>query len=614
MPRSLRKLLQATLAASLVALFLAVCWSGAFEEFDARVGDILLRLERLQREPPSDVLLVDIDQASLDDPQMLELAGNWPWGRAVHGELVEFLLAHQPKAIVFDLIFSEPDVFRPQSDRVLSEAVRDPRVFLPMVLAEDGYASPLAGLPPAMGIVPGPGADPQAELPLIAPKALDPAGWHTGMVNFLADDDRVGRRYWVDYPYTGWRVPSLPARVARAEGVAVPSVDNIVLHWYGKSFERVSYRDLYLASQRADPGSLPELRGRTIVIGAAAPGLYDLRPTPLGATTPGPLILATALSNLLRDDWLRPWPVWPRVLIGVFGIVAVFVAFARRVHAGRLALLLAVLTLATVVFAYWLLSRNVLWQPFSSLFAIWLAFAAAATTSYLQEKRQRDQAVQMFARFLDPNVVRSLTDGSDLARAEAGSSREISVLFSDIRGFTSLSETRPPEEVVALLNRYFDLQVSAIFEQGGTLDKFIGDAIMAFWNAPLTTPDHAVRAVRAAMGMQRQLERFKQDMREADGGLGDAFDIGIGIHSGPAVVGFLGASQRLDYTAIGDTVNLASRIEGLTKGVSRVLVSEATREACGNAFVFVDHGEFAVKGRVRPVRLFEPREVEKHGE
>lgn len=603
-----KKSLQPALATLLVISFLITGWSGAFGEFDARLGDILFRLERQGREPPSDLLLVDIDQASLDDPQMLELAGNWPWGRAVHGELVEFLLAHQPKAVVFDLIFSEPDVFRPQSDKVLSDAVQDSRVFLPMVLADDGQASPLAGLPPLMGIVPGPGADPQAALPLIAPKALDPAGWRTGMVNFLADNDRVGRRYWVDYPYAGWRLPSLPARVARAEGIPVPSIDHIILHWYGKPFEHISYRDLYLASQRGEPGPLPKLEGRTIIIGAAAPGLYDLRPTPLGATTPGPWILATALANLMHDDWLRPVSIWPGMLLGVLGILAVFVAFIRRAHAGRLALGLSVLTLSVMALSYWLLTRNLLWQPFSALFSIWLAFAAAATTSYLQEKRQRDHAVQMFARFLDPNVVRSLTDGSDLAEAETGSSREISVLFSDIRGFTSLSETRPPEEVVALLNRYFDQQVGAIFEQGGTLDKFIGDAIMAFWNAPLATPKHAVQAVRAAMGMQRQLERFKQEM----GDLGESFDIGIGIHTGAAVVGFLGASQRLDYTAIGDTVNLASRIEGLTKGVARILVSEATRDACAEAFVFIDRGEFAVKGRVRPVRLFEPKEIEKH--
>lgn len=600
------KTLRPILSSLTVIVFLIVQWLGALTGFDAGVSDILLRLERGARQPPTEILMVDIDQASLDDPQMLDMAGNWPWGRAVHGELVSFLLKQQPKAIVFDLIFSEPDVFRPQSDRVLSEAVRDPRVFLPMVLADDGQASPLAGLPASMGIERGEPADPQAALPIIAPKAIDPANWRTGLVNFLPDADRVGRRYWVDYPYLGWRLPSLPARVARAGGVAVPQRPDIVLHWYGKSFERVSYRDLYLASQSAEPGPLPQIKGRTVVIGAAAPGLYDLRPTPIGATTPGPLILSTALANLIHDDWLRPLPSWPGNLLGVFGIAAVFIAFARRAHAGRLALGLAATSLLVLAVAYALLMRNQLWQPFSVLLSVWLAFAVAAAASYLQEKRQREHALKMFSRFLDPNVVRSLTDGDDLAVAQTGSSREITVLFSDIRGFTSLSETRAPEAVVELLNRYFDLQVGAVFEEKGTLDKFIGDAIMAFWNAPMNMPDHACCAVRAAMGMQRQLARFKAEI----GDLGASFDIGIGIHTGPAVVGFLGASQRLDYTAIGDTVNLASRIEGLTKGVARILVSEATREACGDAFVFIDRGEFAVKGRVHPVRLFEPREVE----
>lgn len=594
----------------MLIVFLVIRWLGMLDSLDAALGDHLLRAERLSRPVPSDVLLVDIDQASLDDPQMLEMAGNWPWARAVHGELVSFLLKQAPKAIVFDLVFSEPDVFRPQSDRVLSDAVRDARVFLPMVLADDGQASRLAELPSIMGIVSGEQADPQAALPIIAPKALDPAGWRTGLVNFLPDSDRVGRRYWVDYPYRGWYLPSLPARVVRAAGVTVPAVSNIALHWYGRPFERISYRDLYLASQRSDPGPLPSLKGRTVIIGAAAPGLYDLRPTPIGATTPGPQILATALSNLAHDDWLRPVPEWPATLLGVFGIAVVFGAFARRVRLGHLTTGLAILSCVAVGLAYALLRFNYLWQPFSALLVIWLAFAVAATISYLQEKGQREHALQMFSRFLDPNVVRSLTDGDDLAIAQAGSSREITVLFSDIRGFTTLSETRSPEEVVELLNRYFDLQVSAIFEEKGTLDKFIGDAIMAFWNAPLSMPEHARHAVRAAMGMQQQLARFKEEIGE----IGTSFDIGIGLHTGPAVVGFLGASQRLDYTAIGDTVNLASRIEGLTKGVARILVSEATRDACGEAFEFIDRGEFAVKGRVHPVRLFEPREVARNEE
>ena len=193
------------------------------------------------------------------------------------------------------------------------------------------------------------------------------------------------------------------------------------------------------------------------------------------------------------------------------------------------------------------------------------------------------------------------------ARDSRPEAREITILFSDIRGFTSLSETRSPEQVVDLLNRYFTRQVEVIFRHGGTLDKFIGDAVMAFWNAPTDTPGHAEKAVAAALEMTRALDDFKRELQDRNEGLGD-FDVGIGLHTGPAVVGFLGSDTRMEYTAIGDTVNLGSRIESATKGVARVLVSGATRSACGpgTRFHFVHRGQFHVKGREQPVDLYEP--------
>jgi adenylate cyclase len=589
--------------AGLLALFVLGELLGAFTEMDARAGDILLRWHVTDRKPPPDIVLIDIDQASLDDPQMLELAGNWPWPRAIHGELVNFLVAQKPAAIAFDLIFSEPDVFRPASDAILTEAVATSNALLPLVVAADGNPTPLRDLPEIMGVRPGPNAIPDAGLPLIAPKAIAPEFWRTGLINFLADTDRVGRRYWINYPHAGWTLPSMPRRIAEQAGWSVPAHDAIVLHWYGSSFEKYSYRELYLESQKSNPKP-PDLAGKVLIIGAAAPGLHDLRPTPLGATTAGPEILATAVANLHHNDWLRPAHAAWNLALGLFGIAIIWLAFLRRPNPLSIAAALAVFSLTIHLVALWLLNRNIQWTPFGALLAIWLSFALAATASYLKERRQRDLAVQMFSRFLDPHVVRSLTSEGQLTGAEASVSREITVLFSDIRGFTTLSESRTPEEVVNLLNRYFDLQVAAIFAEGGTLDKFIGDAIMAFWNAPIEAPDHAVRAVRAALGMSRALEGFRKEL----GDFGAEFDIGIGIHTGPAVVGFLGASQRLDYTAIGDTVNLSSRIEGQTKGVARILISEATMCACGNVFDYIDHGEVTVKGRSRAVRLFEPKE------
>jgi adenylate cyclase len=179
-------------------------------------------------------------------------------------------------------------------------------------------------------------------------------------------------------------------------------------------------------------------------------------------------------------------------------------------------------------------------------------------------------------------------------------------VFSDIRGFTTLSENRTPQEVVQLLNRYFTLQVAVVFRHGGTMDKFIGDCIMAFWGAPLDDPRHAQNAVAAALEMADVLQQFKRELGAEDAN----FDVGIGIHSGPAVVGLIGSEQRKEYTAIGDTVNLASRIEGLTKNVSRILVSEETMRLCGTSFGFTPYGSFEVKGRGQHVNLFGPEKGE----
>ncbi|NYT60830.1 adenylate/guanylate cyclase domain-containing protein [Alcaligenaceae bacterium] len=605
---------QALLLALTLAWLLALSLFQPWAALDGRLGDILGRQHVAQRQPPSDIILINIDQASLDDPDMLELAGNWPWPRAIHGELLGWLAQQQPKAIVFDLIFSEPDRFRLESDQFFEQALREYPAYLPLVVT-DGIKSRLADLPPIMGARAHSGASAEAGLPLIAPKAVSPDVWRTGLINFLPDPDGIGRRYWLHYPEQGWSLPSLPARVAADLGVLVPEQEALHLHFYGSQFKQISYAPLFLESLKQHPEGLPDLQDKVIIIGSAAPGLHDLRPTPLGPSTPGPFILATALSNLLYADFLRP--VSPQFSLWAGVVIALLLALAtyRKISPLRQGGWLLGGTLALIAIAYGLLDFNYLWLPYSTLLTLWLFFACCTMGAYVREYAQRERNLKIFGRFLDPRVVASLTDSETLEAARIGGSREISVLFSDIRGFTSLSENTSPEELIALLNRYFDTQVEAIFHEGGTLDKFIGDAIMAFWGAPLATDDHAPQAVRAALEMQRRLLAFQQepDLRGSD------FDIGIGIHTGPAVVGLLGSEKRLDYTAIGDTVNLASRIEGKTrdqpkapgKEKIRILVSQATRDACElrapGEFEFDDEGYTHVKGRLEPVYLYEPK-------
>jgi adenylate cyclase len=581
-------------------------WFHKLDAIDNRVGDALVRWNAKSRIPPSDVILIDIDQPSLKNPQMFEVAGAWSWPRVIHAELIGKLAEQNPRAIVLDLILSPPDRFRPENDAALAQSLAFERAFVPMILMEDSTEkAPLKLAPPEMGIRALSGANPEARYGIDGPTALPGEVWRTGYINFIKDADGQGRHTETGRMVDGWWIPHMVGRVGELLNFDKPADHHFRLNWYGQEFTRIPYATAYLATQTGD-GKLPfDAKGKIIIIGATASGLLDFVPTPLNATTPGPFVLATGIANLQNSDWLRPPPVWASPVLVLVLIYGLGLAFVRRVSptwvmAGYAAFCAVAMGVAVVA-----LKGNVYWIPVSTLALAAVALLSFGLLSSRLEMNQRRHVQAMFSRFVDPRIVANLSETDGVAEAQVSASREITVLFSDIRGFTSLSEHRQPEEIVRMLNRYFEMQVEVIFRHHGTLDKFIGDAIMAFWGAPLAQDNHAVLAVESALAMGDALQGFADEIAREDASA--KFDIGIGVHTGAAVVGFLGTSKRLDYTAIGDTVNLCSRIEGCTKGVARVLVSQATRQQCGDAFEFIDRGAFEVKGREQAVQLFEPR-------
>jgi adenylate cyclase len=597
---------------TLPLLALAVLALGALELFglralqplENRLLDTFVRAQAAKLAPDPDIVLVDIDEKSL--ASMEKEAGRFPWPRVVYAALIDGLAAQKPRAIVFDIEFVEADTLRREADDAFAEAVaRNSNTYFPLLLLSTKDPVPIAQFASDLGIRKQADADPKARAGLIPPQILPSKDWRVGLIPFLADEDGVGRRYLLREIIGGWRVPSLPARVAADLGYPVPDADDMVLAWRGLkgSFPRVSYSDLYEEFNRAKrTRAVDEFTGKIVIVGKAGSGMEDLRVTPIDHLHPGPEILGTAIENLKNDRHMRyASPAWAAA-IAVLLVALLFAGFRAgldaRLLGGALAVASAVLLWASYQAAGALLLAPVL----TPLAAAWSFYAAGALDEYLQERQARRQAIAQFSRFVNPHVVKQLVERGGLEGA--GQTREVSVLFSDIRGFTTLSETKAPGEVVALLNGYFSRQVDVVFSHGGSLDKFIGDCIMALWGAPLDDAEHARRAVACALDMADTLQAFKRELGAADA----SFDVGIGIHSGPAVVGLIGSDRRREYTAIGDTVNLASRIEGLTKDAKRrILVSRDTMLACREAFDFVPAGSYKVKGRAQEVELFEPR-------
>jgi adenylate cyclase len=587
---------------------------GLLSALENRAADHLVRMHATRHVADDDIVIVDIDEASL--ARMAEEAGRWPWPRSVHGDLVAALARQRPRAIVFDIQFIDRDRYRPDADAHFNEVLRaNPGIYLPHHFVGPGVdetvptLGQLAGalgisldaLADRLGLTAAGGGD-DARLQLLLPGAIDPVAWRLGAINYLEDDDGIGRSYHLYQQSQGWRIRSLPARLVEELGGTLPEGDRVRLQWLRggtRAFHHVPYADVDRDATGVVDG---EFTDRIVIIGSTATGLHDLRHTPIAGLHPAVEILATAIDNLKNGRQLNLAPAATAPGTAVALILAV-VLLTRRgstpLRSAGLALGLSVVAYGIAhlaLFGQWLLP---LVRP---LLFTWGFVAATALDDYLLERRRRQQTAAAFSRFLDPRVVSQLVDDGATRQTLDGQGHEITVLFSDIRGFTTLSEQHPPAVIVGLLNDYFSRQVEVIFRHGGTLDKFIGDAIMAFWGAPSPDPDQARNAIDAALEMTEVLEAFKREAGE----IGAHFDIGIGLHTGPAIVGFIGSEQRQDYTAIGDTVNLASRIEGLTKEHGRVLVSAETRTRSGDVFDFAHSGSYKVKGRSAEVELYVP--------
>ncbi|MBI3928524.1 MAG: adenylate/guanylate cyclase domain-containing protein [Armatimonadetes bacterium] len=370
-----------------------------------------------------------------------------------------------------------------------------------------------------------------------------------------------------------------------------------------ESFTTASFADLWLLVRLGKP--LGDYGGKICILAPTDASFKDVHPTAMASEFPGAEIQATVLSSLLTGRYIHRLPLWGWLLpSAVLGVVCGAAAFGLRPGAG---LLLALgLSAGYAGAALLALCRWEIWLPLASpLAAGVLSGGAGSLQRYLSIEREHRQVRALFGRMVSPQVMREVMRHPD-TNLIAASRKRLTILFSDINDFTPACEGHTPEEVITRLNEYFQEMVSIIFEQGGTIKQFVGDEIMVIFGAPEGQSDHAARAVRTALLMQKRLQELSRESGDSWG----FYDVKIGIHTGGAVVGHVGSLERAEYAAVGDNVNLAARIEGLTKSVgASVLVSAATRDEALPYLEDVEwesRGVHSFKGKTQQVELFRP--------
>lgn len=414
----------------------------------------------------------------------------------------------------------------------------------------------------------------------------------------------------------------------RTRMVPVDHDGSLLVNYYGESeqriegedgdgttgvFPRVSLADVYCFENPDCPASERErfdplsVRGKVVIVAVTAIGTYDQRVTPFSPVVPGVEVHAAAIQNLLRGDPLERDDIHYQIEILLSWALVILLSWALT----KLPMHLGTLLVLGVGLAWWFIDTLVLFSAFQiwfhqvpvqmQLFGTWVCINV---WGYLTEGREKALLKKEFATVLAPTVVDELLKNPELAGL-GGAERDLTVMFSDIRGFTSISEKLSPEGLTAFLNEYLTPMTEVLIKHQGTLDKYMGDAIMAFWGAPIEQSDHAVRACHAALDMMTELEEMKVRWR-AEGK--PEIDIGIGLNSGMMRVGFMGSERMRNYTLLGDNVNLGSRLEGVNKQYgTHIIISEYTTKAAGNAIHARELDAIRVKGKQEPVIIFELR-------
>jgi adenylate cyclase len=627
-------------------LALKVVNPGLFEELRLRTFDIYQQISpRTVTQRP--VVIIDIDEASIAK------LGQWPWSRIRIAELVERLTKLGAAAIAFDIIFPEPDRLSPgvvadtvssldeetrvklralpSNDQVMADAIKRSRV----VLGEVGSETPVppsSTQPPPIGVATL-GGDAKPYLIgypglLRNIQTLDGAAAGRGLFSMLPEQDGIVRRVPMVMLAQDTIVPSLTLEMLRVatgsstvlirmdkelgiKSVAIPPVLEMPTDSKGRLWVHFSPKDSarYVSAIDVLEGRVTEDRvsRRLMLIGTSAIGLLDQKTTPIDSLIPGVEIHAQVLENILTKAALTS-PNYATVaeLAAAFGIGATIIILAPILGPTLLLLFGAAIVSLLIGTSWYFFTQEKLLVDFTfPLLSSLLIYLTLVFTNFVKEQAQRRQIRSAFGQYLSPTLVEQLAQSPEKL-VLGGEQREMTIMFSDVRGFTTISEIYKddPQGLTALMNSFLTPLTNAIIDRKGTIDKYMGDAIMAFWNAPIDDPRHELNACEAALDMLDRVAALNIQREEAAKAGNTPFvplQIGVGINTGKCVVGNMGSDLRFDYSVLGDSVNLASRLEGQCKSYGLpIILGSRTASIAKDRFAMLELDFIAVKGKKEP--------------
>ncbi|MCD4796839.1 MAG: adenylate/guanylate cyclase domain-containing protein [Candidatus Cloacimonetes bacterium] len=619
-------------AAVLTVLVFLVCSISFIQETEYKFLDSRFKLNPVPQKADTNIVIIAIDDYSLDF--FSENGISWPWPRSFYGYTVDYFTSAGARSIIFDMQFYEPDIDREETyaeetDGMFANAIENNgNVYLgTQLLLDSTYIHP--------ELI-------KFSIPLKEKEKLykyngvrapiDPfiqAARSIGIINSSPDGDGVVRRVSMLYrlnenifPQMGFCVwlnqQDKTGKIKKSDRkikineieIPVDKSGKYLLNWYGiEPFTTYPFRAVIASASAVASGSEPILpletfKDKHIIIGATAAGLMDLKTNPYSKVMPGMEIWATALSNFLNQDFIRVVPGWMNFLITF--LVIFLILFSVTNLKPRKATILVLLILFFIVVMNFILWKNnrILLNFTMQFIGFIISYLLVNILSYLLEGKSKREIRKIFTRYLHADVISQLEDDPNQIQL-GGEEIDATVLYTDIYNFTTLSESKKPKELVEDLNKYFEKLVEMVFNNSGLLDKYTGDGIMALFGAPISRPDHAILACKSAFAHKKYCEDLmRKEKLSPDEKL--HLQTRIGINSGLFVAGNIGSEKRMDYTAIGDTVNLAARLEGVNKIYqTNIIMSESTYNHIKEIFLCRELDSLRVKGKTKPTRIFE---------